>query len=1004
MPAMDLGRTGGKTTSGEDIRGTLSQMAEQIAEAERRHLAQMRDMQQRLSDLTGQAERTSAQMPAEDRFEPAAVETRKTLARIGDGIAGLQARAAAPVSSQSLTSDGDDAWDIASAEALTRMYEAEAPQVIEPAPAFFLQDPLPVEPAHKAAVVQDAAPSLKKAAPQKIIHVAPEPETATAALLPATAQADLSSLAVDRDWLDERIKDIAARVEDTLARNNPMDRIVELDRRFGAFEQSFGQAMADVATRADLDGLRVIEAEIGELAKRLDDTRNSLRRIDGIETELRKLSAIAEHAQSAEPAAEVASFAVPQMPDVTALVESTAERVAERFAAAVPQAKSTAAEGHRFDEMQAMIATIAEERRREEHQTASMLDTMQEALVRLIDRVDQMDRAPGQPMTAPPVSAAPEPEAALAPDPVVYVENERGPYPGRRATDHEAYVQSGVRHHDPELPEVPVPASAAGLSPAPEQPEAHEQPEARMRQRPVRPANPPMSAAGRAPQTRARATEEQPAAAPKPATRPGPRQLAQPTVIAMPDESPAEEKDQSTLAKRGILVAGIGIAIIAVGLLFEFFVKDRLLSSGAPKVAERAPVTQPAAATPVAREEGPTMAPRFAEDAEGPTPAAARQGDGNQQVQPDPRQAPAATPGRGATDQPPANQQPRPRSQLETSTDQPGQAVAQVPSTAPTASAARVGPPPVTTSSVQGITLQHPGPISMSPPGMASQPPQQQPPAPKQAGGITTSALPASSAQSMPGSAIELPPALIGPLSLRLAAQKGDPEAQFEVAVRFAEGKGVKQDFKQALAWYERSAHAGFIPSQYRLGTLFERGVSGKPDIATARQWYERAANEGNVKAMHNLAVLAASAQNGQTPDYAAAAQWFVAAAERGLSDSQFNLGVLHENGLGVERDPAAAYKWYALAAAKGDAEATKRRDAVLSRLLPGQALALSDEVAKWRAKPASAAANDARAAGAALRARAEMAAAQADDQSARQAPPAGKRVLVRPSGHQPQD
>ena len=43
---------------------------------------------------------------------------------------------------------------------------------------------------------------------------------------------------------------------------------------------------------------------------------------------------------------------------------------------------------------------------------------------------------------------------------------------------------------------------------------------------------------------------------------------------------------------------------------------------------------------------------------------------------------------------------------------------------------------------------------------------------------------------------------------MRLAAQRGDPEAQFEVAVRFAEGKGVKQDFKQAMAWYERSARA----------------------------------------------------------------------------------------------------------------------------------------------------------------------------------------------------
>ena len=124
-----------------------------------------------------------------------------------------------------------------------------------------------------------------------------------------------------------------------------------------------------------------------------------------------------------------------------------------------------------------------------------------------------------------------------------------------------------------------------------------------------------------------------------------------------------------------------------------------------------------------------------------------------------------------------------------------------------------------------------------------------------------------------------MPPAQVGPTSLRIAAQKGDPSAEFEVAARFAEGRGIGQDFKQALFWYQRSAQRGFAPAQYRLGTLFERGIGTKADVARAKIWYGRAAEQGHVKAMHNLAVLNAGRE--QSADYGTAVQWFTAAAER---------------------------------------------------------------------------------------------------------------------------
>jgi localization factor PodJL len=203
-----------------------------------------------------------------------------------------------------------------------------------------------------------------------------------------------------------------------------------------------------------------------------------------------------------------------------------------------------------------------------------------------------------------------------------------------------------------------------------------------------------------------------------------------------------------------------------------------------------------------------------------------------------------------------------------------------------------------------------------------------------------------------------LPSMLVGPLSLRLAAANGNPSAEFQVAARFADGKGVQQNFDEAVKWYGRSASRGFALAQYRLGTLHERGLGLPKDVNRARVWYQRAAANDNIKAMHNLAVLSASPKLGK-PDYETAAAWFTKAAERGLADSQFNLAILYQNGLGVPRDPAMAYKWFSLAALSGDGEATKRMAGLSKSLGKKIVIKLDRQIEQWRRKPSAKIAND---------------------------------------------
>jgi localization factor PodJL len=195
----------------------------------------------------------------------------------------------------------------------------------------------------------------------------------------------------------------------------------------------------------------------------------------------------------------------------------------------------------------------------------------------------------------------------------------------------------------------------------------------------------------------------------------------------------------------------------------------------------------------------------------------------------------------------------------------------------------------------------------------------------------------------------KLPATITG--GLRAAATKGDPAAEFEVAVRLAEGRGMPQNLAAAADWFERAAQRGLVPAQFRLGGLYEKGMGVKKDLETARRLYLAAANAGHAKAMHNLAVLYAEGADGK-PDYQSAAYWFRRAADHGVTDSQYNLGILYARGIGVETNLAEAYKWFALAAREGDRESAKKRDELGTRLDAATAAAAHAAVRTWAAEP----------------------------------------------------
>jgi localization factor PodJL len=194
-------------------------------------------------------------------------------------------------------------------------------------------------------------------------------------------------------------------------------------------------------------------------------------------------------------------------------------------------------------------------------------------------------------------------------------------------------------------------------------------------------------------------------------------------------------------------------------------------------------------------------------------------------------------------------------------------------------------------------------------------------------------------------------PAGIGGERLRNAAIAGNAAAAYEVGRRYAEGRRVPVNPKEAAHWFAQAAAKGLAPAQFRYASMLEKGQGVKKDQQQARELYLAAAAQGHAKAMHNLAVFYAEGIDGK-PDYAAAVKWFRQAAQYGVADSQYNLGVLTARGLGTETDFGASYKWFALAATQGDQESAKKRDEVAKHLDAATLAAAQQAVKTFRAKP----------------------------------------------------
>lgn len=207
---------------------------------------------------------------------------------------------------------------------------------------------------------------------------------------------------------------------------------------------------------------------------------------------------------------------------------------------------------------------------------------------------------------------------------------------------------------------------------------------------------------------------------------------------------------------------------------------------------------------------------------------------------------------------------------------------------------------------------------------------------------------------------------------IKNAAEGGDAEAQYLLAVAYFAGEGIAKDKAQSIKWYRRSALKGFSRAQVVFANRLYHGVDGllSRNRAEAIEWYRAAAENGNVTALVTLgdrykngeavskdmdkalqyykralklgyidaitqfgylylAKASAAKKHGNSKEYKRnskqALEYFTQGAKQGLARSQYALGDMYYSGNYVNKNLGTALRWYRKAAKGGNISAIEK-------------------------------------------------------------------------------
>lgn len=143
-------------------------------------------------------------------------------------------------------------------------------------------------------------------------------------------------------------------------------------------------------------------------------------------------------------------------------------------------------------------------------------------------------------------------------------------------------------------------------------------------------------------------------------------------------------------------------------------------------------------------------------------------------------------------------------------------------------------------------------------------------------------------------------------------ARRGDPEAQFNLALRYTNAENPNRNFEQAAFWLERSADQDYPDAQHYLGMSYAKGQGVEQNYQKAVTLVQKAASK------------------------------------KGQKDAQYDLGMFYLKGEGLPLDQKEGYFWLSIAAKSGSQAAQQKLDQDTQNLNPQIKEEIRTRVLEW--------------------------------------------------------
>ena len=157
---------------------------------------------------------------------------------------------------------------------------------------------------------------------------------------------------------------------------------------------------------------------------------------------------------------------------------------------------------------------------------------------------------------------------------------------------------------------------------------------------------------------------------------------------------------------------------------------------------------------------------------------------------------------------------------------------------------------------------------------------------------------------------------------VRTAAEQGDAEAQYNLGIAYAKGRGVTQNYDKAVYWWRKGAVQGEPHSQCHLGIMYVQGTGVPQSDSLAMEWARKAVDQGHDLAQYSLALMYETGKGVPRVDASvltAAATLYRKAADQGNAPAQHKLGCMYLDGRGVAQDLSEALRLLCKAQAAND-------------------------------------------------------------------------------------